>query len=60
MFDYSQKKVLAEVQSDDAISSVSFDQNGLQLVSGHLDGSVRIWDLRQMSKGVISLLTKQD
>jgi WD40 repeat protein len=52
--------VLAEVQSDDAISSVSFDQNGLQLVSGHLDGSVRIWDLRQMSKGVISLLTKQD
>jgi WD40 repeat protein len=60
IFDYSSKKVLAEATSDEAISSISFDQNGLQLVSGHVDGSVRIWDLRKVSKGAISLLAKQD
>ena len=60
MFDYSNKKVLAETAGEEAISSISFDQNGLQIISGHVDGSVRIWNLRKLSKGTISLLAKQE
>jgi len=29
MFDYSAKKVLAETAGEEAISSITFDQNGL-------------------------------
>lgn len=53
MFDTSAKKALAKVQSSsDAVSCLTFDQNGLQLVVGYHDGSLSTVDLRSLDRGV--------
>lgn len=60
IFDYAQSKEVVKVQhGSEAVSCVSFDQNGLQLVTGSHDGSIKVWDLRKMVKGEAALLATQ-
>lgn len=60
IFDHTSRKVLAEVKCDVSVTSITFDQSGLQLATGHADGSIQIWDLRNIAGGQILLLVKND
>jgi WD40 repeat protein len=51
LFDVSAKKALAKVQHTDAVSCLTFDQNGLQLFVGYHDGSLQTVDLRSLDRG---------
>ncbi len=40
--------------SNEAVSSLCFNSNGLELITGSHDGSLKVWDIRKVSS--VSLL----